>query len=518
MKALIKGGLCLALSWLASGASAQELPVKWHASPTKNSSPMAVVAAPANLAPKTDTGSRLVTLSVPTPLDGAAPSTLPPAAGSFAPIIRAQAADDKAIQPVPKLEVVPAEPKLLQRLPRDKDFTPPSPQVVPSPLFGSLGITSEESLFGGCGPSPCNTSCCMERPRFYMGAEYLMWWQRAANVPPLVISSPAGGPAPLLGQANTTVLYNNIPDPIRSGGRFTLGMWMSHFDNRLGFEVNYFTLGRQSNTAVFSSNGDPQLARPFNDTTPPALNGVPGPNAEIFATNGVTGTATIHTFSQVWGLEGNLRYKWLCGPNYWIDIVGGYRYLNLSEGIDITESLQVNAAPFFSSLEQESFRTRNQFNGVQLGLEGETRLWNRWFFGWSTKLAMGNVNEVIDISGSSTFAATRFGPVTQQGALLATPTNIGHYTANRFAVLPETGLKLGVNLTDHLRLYFGYDFMYLSNVVRPGDQTAFRPTPFGPGAGNFLPAAAAGPRQPAVLFKTTDYWAQGLNFGLQYRY
>src|ERR1700676_3392440 len=95
MKALIKGGVCVALSWLASGASAQELPVKWQAAGAKNSNP--AVVAPAS---KVDANSRPVTLSMPTPLGGA-----PPGTGTFAPIIPAQAADDKNAPPLPKVEI-----------------------------------------------------------------------------------------------------------------------------------------------------------------------------------------------------------------------------------------------------------------------------------------------------------------------------------------------------------------------------------------------------------------------------
>jgi hypothetical protein len=57
----------------------------------------------------------------------------------------------------------------------------------------------------------------------------------------------------------------------------------------------------------------------------------------------------------------------------------------------------------------------------------------------------------------------------------------------------------------------------LSSVVRPAEQIdlnvnqSFRPTVVGPGVGT-------GPRVPAVLYRTNDFWAQGLTFGLQYRY
>jgi hypothetical protein len=518
MKALIKGGLCLALSWLANGAGAQELPVNWRASTAKNPAPIAVVSSPGSTGAKSDTLLRPVSLSTPTPLDGGSASALRPTADPFAPIIRAQAADDKTVQPVPTLEIGGSDKQPAQRLPKDKGYTPPPPRpVTPSPLFSNLGIMAEDGGFDGCGPAWCNPGCCLERPRFWASAEYLLWWQRAQNVPPLVVSSPPGT-NPLLGPTTTTILFDNAANPARSGGRFTLGMWMPHFCNNLGIEVNYFFLGRQSDTAFIGGTGNPQLARPFFDTTP----GNVGPNAEVFAGNGVTGSATIHTFSQVWGIEGNLRYKWCCGPNYWLDIIGGFRHLNLSEGIDITEdaqSFQRNGAPGIRFLERESFRTRNQFNGAQLGFEGETRLGSRWFAGMNAKVAIGSVHQIINIDGSTTFSnvPAPFFNSTQPGALLATPTNIGRYTANRFGVLPEVGFKIGYDVTDHLRIFAGYNFLYLNNVVRPGEQIdtnvnqAFRPSIAGPGIGG-------GPRQPAVLFRTSDYWAQGFNFGLQYRY
>jgi Putative beta barrel porin-7 (BBP7) len=518
MKALIKGGLCVALSWLASGASAQELPVKWQAAGAKNSTSTSVVS-PATT--KTDSNVRPVTLSVPTPLDGVAP---PPSSGGFAPIIRAQAPVDKNVPPVPILDVV-EEPKRLEvekGKDKDKNFTPPPPQVTPSPVYGNLGINAENCLTDSCcpawcgpawrGPSCCDSNCG-DRPRFWMGAEYLMWWQRGQSVPPLVISSPPGT-QPLLGLPTTTVLYDAVPSPTQSGARFNLGMWMPHFCCNLGVEVSYFFLGRTSNTSAYSSNGDPILARPFNDTTP----GNQGPNAEIVAITGVNGTATIHTFSELWGIEGNLRYKWCRGPCYWLDIVGGYRYLNLSEGIDITEDRTFTRAGV-RSVEQESFHTRNQFNGAQIGLDGEVRFCQRMFFGMNAKIAAGNVYQIIDVNGSTTFTNVPVPPgnSTQTGALLATPTNIGRYTSSRFGVAPELGLKIGIDLTDHLRLFVGYDFLYISNVVRPGDQIdtnvnqAFRPTIVGPGIGG-------GPLQPTVPFRTSNYWAQGLNLGLQYRF
>jgi Putative beta barrel porin-7 (BBP7) len=297
-----------------------------------------------------------------------------------------------------------------------------------------------------------------------------------------------------------------VPNNMFSGARFSAGMWFARCCN-LGFDTNFFFLGRQQNTSIFPTTNT-LLARPFFDAELGAQ------DAEIFT----PGTVTIHTYSQLWGAEANFRHKWRCGPNHWVDFFWGYRHLNLSEGIDITEDLTVpTVVGPLRIVEQESFRTRNLFNGLQAGLEGECRFWNRCWFGWRTQLAMGATHQIINIDGSTSFTAAPIGTITQQGALLATPTNIGRYTANRFAVVPEIGVKLGYDLTDHLRIFAGYDFLYWSSVVRPGDQIdlnvspSFRPTIFGPGAGG-------GPRQPAVLYNTSAYWAQGFTFGLMYRY
>jgi hypothetical protein len=338
-----------------------------------------------------------------------------------------------------------------------------------------------------------------------------MWWQRSQTVPPLVTSSPSGqvGNIGVLGDPRTTILYDQVPNNMLSGARFTAGMWFTRCCN-WGFDVSYFFLARQISNSEFASNGDPQLARPFFDAE------LKAPDAEIVT----PGKVTIQTYSQLWGAEFNLRRKWCCGCNYWFDFLIGYRHLNLSEGIDITEDLSIpipGTTPL-RIVEHESFQTRNQFNGMQFGLDGEVRFWNRCFFGLTTKLAMGATHQIINIDGTTTFfAPAPFGTITQQGALLATPTNIGRFTANRFAVVPEIGLKLGYDITPHLRVFGGYNFLYWSSVVRPGEQIdpnvspSYRPTILGPGAGG-------GPRVPQVLYHTSDYWAQGFSFGLMYRY
>jgi hypothetical protein len=515
MKALIRSGIVIALGCLANAAGAQEVPIKWQAVTPKTSVP---TAAPA----PSDSAVRPIGLSVPQPLGSAGPA-------GFAPIVRGQAGDDKTVPPVPKLEVVvdpKTEQKPAKKLPSDKEFTPPPPKPAPSPIYSSLmpGDLTDCGGCGGCasdccrswrphwfaGHGCCNDACCSDRAGIWFTAEYLAWWQRHQSTPPLVAGSPANADPTTIGVIpGATVLYNSVPESVHNGGRFALGFWFPHCCD-LGFEVNYLFLGRQTTSTTFDANSGFLLGRPVFD-------GVP--NAEVFLANDRTGSANIFTSTQLWSIEANFRLKWLSGCGWWIDGLAGYRHITLEESLNINESLTItapgpNLGTSFS--EFESFRTRNLFNGGQIGLEGEHQIWNRWFCGWNAKLALGDMHQIIDIDGFTTRSLNGGPAQTMPGALLVSPTNRGHFTTDHFAAVPEIGFKLGFDITDHLRVFVGYDVLYLSSVVRPGDQ--IQPLvnennrPF---TGN---TTVSPPFVPAVPFRATNFWAQGVNFGLMYRY
>jgi hypothetical protein len=278
-------------------------------------------------------------------------------------------------------------------------------------------------------------------------------------------------------------------------------------------DASYFFLGRQVTDNTFGAQPGLGVYRPFVNV--PNNN---SPAVELVNTGPVTGTVNINTFSELWGGDINLRRKLICGPTYWLDGLVGYRHLELNEGITITENLIVNnnGTPG-SIIVSDSFRTYNQFDGAQVGLAGEYRLGRRWSLFGTVKVAMGNVHQTVDMQGSTAFNIPPIPASVQPGGLLVQNSNIGRYSVDRFAVMPEVGIKIGWDLTERLRLYAGYDFMYLSSVIRPGDQIdtgldpAQLPTAVGPGRVSTI-------GRPAVLFRATDFWAQGLNFGMMYKY
>ncbi len=122
---------------------------------------------------------------------------------------------------------------------------------------------------------------------------------------------------------------------------------------------------------------------------------------------------------------------------------------------------------------------------------------------------MGDVNQTASIAGSQNVAGTG----ANSGVFANSSTNAGNYSRNMFAFVPEGTLKIGVDVTDRLRLFVGYDILYLSNAVRAGDaiDTAIN-TNYQVGG------APSGTPRPAFVFRNSTFTAQGVTAGLEYHY
>jgi hypothetical protein len=339
------------------------------------------------------------------------------------------------------------------------------------------------------------------------------------GLPPLVTTSPVGTPrelAGVLGVPSTTVLFPDdvISNPERSGGRFTIGFWFDR-EQLIGLESTSLFLAERSLRFLDGSNGVPILARPFFDV----LSGMEA--SELVAFPGVlAGNIAVTTSSQLWGTELNLRTNCWRGCFWHVDWLAGVRFLGLDDNLSIAEGLTVpagtGALAGSSILVQDSFSTHNLFVGGQTGLDvGFSR--GRWSLDLLAKVALGNTHEQATISGYSQFAVPGLPVSVQQGGLYALPTNIGHFSRDRFAVVPEAGVTIGFQITRYLRALVGYSFLYNSAVIRPGQQidrgvnVTQLPSQVGPGT-------LVGPARPAPILQGTDFWAQGLSFGLELRY
>jgi hypothetical protein len=386
----------------------------------------------------------------------------------------------------------------------------PQHSVVPETAGGVVNTPCTS-----CDGGACNTLCsdsCRDPNRFYFSGEYLLWWIKDSHVPPLVTTGPVGSNG-VLGAPGTTVLFGgHVDNEERSGGRFTLGYW---FDNcqTLGLELGMFFLANRNANFAASSNTFPVLARPFFN-----LNS--GTEfSEVTTSPGLaTGGIGVNTSTHLWGAEANLRYN-VCDNCRWrFDLLGGFRYLRLREGLDIQESLLAGpTAPMFAGdmiVVNDDFNTRNQFYGGQIGYRlGWTH--NRWSIDWIAKVGLGDTRQTVDIQGSQLITTPTGMTTLFNGGLLALGSNSGSFSRDRFSVVPETDLVLGFRVTPHIKLLIGYSFLYWSNVVRPGNQID-RVIDVSQIPNSGLMATPTGQGRPAPLFKSTDFWAQGISFGMEF--
>jgi hypothetical protein len=341
--------------------------------------------------------------------------------------------------------------------------------------------------------------------------EYLLWWARGNDVPPLVTSGPQGT-LPSLGQPGTVVLFgdSDLGTDVRSGFKVTLGYWL--FDcQRAGLEGSFLDLGRQTTRFAIASQEQPVLGRPFSNVQ----TGTSVPDVLLIAFPGIlSGSVNAQGASEFQAAEALWR------ENLWRDCAGridfllGYRYARLSDALSVNQTSQfltVFPAGTTKTL-FDQFDTNNEFHGGQLGLALHERRC-LWTLDLLLKVALGNTTALAVVDGATTTTVPGVPAVTTRGGVLAQPTNIGRYRQDHCAVLPELGFTLGYDLTCRLRATFGYSLVYWSHVARSGDQIDFSVNPT-----QFPPGPLTGPARPAFNFASTDYWTQGMNFGLEYRF
>jgi hypothetical protein len=232
--------------------------------------------------------------------------------------------------------------------------------------------------------------------------------------------------------------------------------------------------------------------------------------------SGFAGGVALSSAVRLWGAEVNGVVAARLRPGVEAQFLAGFRYLDLTENfqlLNITRDLVLDNTAVIA----DRFDTRNQFYGGQLG----TRLSltsDRLSADVGVTVALGSAHQVVGINGiSSQFGPGAVTPGTFEGGFFAQPSNMGRTTEDRFAVVPEVRASVGYDFLPGVRAFVGYDWLYLSTVVRPGSQVDRLLDQGQSPILRGLEPAGPGVR-PAPQFNRTDFWAQGLSFGLQLRY
>lgn len=388
----------------------------------------------------------------------------------------------------------------------------------------------------GCSQSccdPCPNGGCPSPGMTWIRAEYLYWWTQGMHLPPLVTTGPDATQPGFLGSPGTQILFgaDSVNGFGRSGVRVTLGTWLNTCQT-FGIEADYFGLV-SANTNYFAASdgvGNPIISRPFFDTRGDLTN----QNVEIVSSPGIlAGSIDIQTSTslQSAGVRGlfNLCCKQNCysgsrfcgmnGPGVSrLDFLLGYRFMTLNDRVSINENLNtLNVQPQANFRVNDSFVSQNQFHGVELGTRMQ-KYRGRWSLDLLSKVAIGNVNQVVTINGATAITQVGTPTLTLPGGLLAQQTNIGRYSRNDLGLIPEIGANVGYQLTPRLRATFGYTFLFWANVARAGEQIDFNVN------SNLLPGRGGAtvpfgdPRHPLFAFNENSFWAQGVSTGLDFRW
>jgi hypothetical protein len=395
--------------------------------------------------------------------------------------------------------------------------------------------------------------------RWEFTGAYNLWFGKSQSVPYPLLTTSSPSQSGLPGLSSTLTLAGGSPIEYNGiSGMQLSGSFWGDDDRRFGaFVQGFYTENRTISTKISPPNvlypgthsDIPVLARPYIDTSSGLTSLVVG-GPGIGSATGIVTTST-----ETWGMESSAMwnlFRTAPGNKWYVstDLLIGYKFLELKEDLAVITNTSVNvfnSTPVFgigpggfpvqtgtvttpvsvsvagvsvtapgNIMITDRFTTNNLFNGTTVGLHNELR-YGMFSLDTTAKVGLGDMHQVLQISGSTNTVSGTGAVGAAYGGLYANSSNIGQYSHDSFSVVPEIQMNLGVNLTRSLTAFIGYNFMYMNNVIRPGNQlnpnidsTA---VPFSGSYGNG--GSVAGTR---MNFVQTDYWLMGANFGLSFKY
>ena len=401
-----------------------------------------------------------------------------------------------------------------------------------NPLLGDVFAEEQDGIdcgFGNCGScrTCCGTLCSPGGCGMYVRAEYLLWSTKGMHLPALVTTGdptstviPAGvinedGSLP----GNTTILFGNglVNGQGRSGGRIVFG---THINPCWAMEGDYYGLTDQRTAFRGVSTGDTFLGIPFFDES---NDGLPAVFVVAPGAGGPDGDISIDAVTRFQGAGARLLRNLCCwegcGPSWWdgcpvplakrFDLLMGYRFNRLDDALTIRETHDIQGT---TRIGRDVFDTENEFHGFDLGTMLQFRR-GCWSLDLTTKVGIGNTRSVVLINGVAFQDGIQQTPA---GSILAVSSNSGRHVNNAFTMLPEVDLNAGYQINPCWRFTCGYSLMYWCGVYRAGDQIDQHINP------NLWPPlplngnnAGLWPQYPG---RGSDFWAQGVNFGLEARW
>jgi hypothetical protein len=370
-----------------------------------------------------------------------------------------------------------------------------------------------------CGQNYCGTSCgnnCGCSSNLWFGAETLLWWGQKRQAPPLLTSS-GQGVLPVAGTPGVTTVVGGpdaeLDSGLLPGYRVSGGMYFGP-EKRVGVSGRVFGIYRNTDTTSLSSDGSTSsIGLPFFNTL------IGQPDAYLVAfNNGVpvaSGTASVTSKLDLLAAEPSLRLLVSDSCDHRIDLLGGYTYLRLRDSVGIsstsTDTFTGNLIPDGTVFQtNDLFAAENQFHGGHLGLQNTVSR-ERISLTTLSKVSFGNMHESGFITGSTAVGLPPATPTVTPGGIYTQQSNIGSFSRDSFAFIPELGVKGGLAIRNNLQLTAGYTFLYVSKVALGGDQ-------INPNIDLSQAQGGAAAIQPAFNFREGSMWFQGIDLGMNWTF
>lgn len=329
-------------------------------------------------------------------------------------------------------------------------------------------------------------------------AEVLLWFPQQRRVPALITTAGVGQ-QPILPNANVA-FGGDIGGDLRAGFRVDGGRFLN---KHVGIGGRFWMIDGDSQRASLSGNGTGRsIGRPFFNTE------LPGYDSILVNLDGnFAGNVHVESDLRMLAAEAYGRLKFGRGANYRVDLIGGYTHFNIDDRLWArSETIGPSISRFF-----DDFDAENQFHGGQLGIESTIEQ-GKWALTSLVKVHLGNMNQVIDIRGSSQSETIPVPPTPptvtnfNSGGALAFDDSLGRHERNKFAFAPELNLKLAYRFRPNVLLSVGYSFIYFDNVLLAGDHI----DPVFDGSTLLTNGPHA---QRPFEFRDSGLWVQGIDLG-----
>ena len=301
-------------------------------------------------------------------------------------------------------------------------------------VLALVGVFVAASLASAQPAEPVVDCPAAPPPALWGETDFLTWWIKSGHTPPLVSAGPAGSGG-ILGQGGVPLFGGSVDDEPHYGGLFRLGYWFD-FAQTVGVEGDYFFLATRTAHFTAGSNGEagtPVIARPFFNVNSQAQ------DAQLVAEPGVlAGAVGVGLSSRLEGAEFNGVYRPCADPctAFRLQFLGGFRWVQLKEGLGIDEDLQV--LPGVAGIAGESFAvvdqfgTGNDFFGGQVGARAEYRS-GPWSLDVSGKVGLGGTHQSVRIGGGTTITPAGGTPTARRAACWRCPPTSAITTATSSA-------------------------------------------------------------------------------------